>query len=272
MILESYIPAFPLHQFIENFVYFKGYNPEHSIDRYLPDGYTSIVFDMTDHPKFIYDNNTLKEIQSCRKVWFSGIRENFITIPSGRDNEMLVINFHKGKAYPFVEMPMHELTDFVVDGELVLSNEILNLREMLLERYSVQHKFSCVEQFLMKLFSKRLTRNVFVDYSVDQIINNPTQLSIHKLSDKVGFSQKHFIKIFKEHVGLSPKAFLKIVRFQKAIRDIEINRSANWTDIALECGYYDQAHFINDFKDFSGFTPTQYLKMQSAFTNYIAVG
>lgn len=185
---------------------------------------------------------------------------------------MLVINFQKGKAYPFVEMPMNELTDFVVDAELVLPSEILNLREMLLERNSVQHKFICVEQFLMMAFSNRLISNVFVDYSVDQIIKNPTQLSINKLSEKVGFSQKHLIKIFKEHVGLSPKAFLKIVRFQKAISDIEINKTANWTDIAIDCGYYDQAHFINDFKDFSGFTPTQYLKMQSPFTNYIAVG
>lgn len=126
MIYNIHIPTFPLNQFVESFVYYKGYNPVHSVDRFLPDGYAYIVFDLTDYPKFIYDNHTLKEIQSCRNVWFSGIREKYITIPSGRDSEMLIINFQKGKAYPFVEMPMNELTDFVVDGELVLSNEILN--------------------------------------------------------------------------------------------------------------------------------------------------
>ena len=80
------------------------------------------------------------------------------------------------------------------------------------------------------------------------------------------------IKIFKEHVGVTPKVFLKIIRFQKALQEIETHKTVNWTSIAFESGYYDQAHFINDFKEFSGFTPNQYLKMQSDFANYIAVG
>ena len=272
MIFETYIPSFPLNQFIENFVYYKGYNPDHSVDRFLPDGYTYVVFDLTDYPKFIYDNHTLKEIQSCRNVWFSGIREKYITIPSGRDSEMFIIYFRKGKAYPFTEMPMNELTDYVVDGELVMSNQILSMRETLLELLTVQQKFIYAEQYLRNIFSKKLIANPFVDYSVNLILQQPHQLAINRLSEKVGYSQKHLIKIFKEHVGVAPKVFLRIIRFQRAIQEIEANRSANWTSIAFESGYYDQAHFINDFREFSGFTPNQYLKMKSDFTNYVAVG
>ena len=132
MIYEIYTPQFPLNQFVESFIYYTNFNPAHSVDRFLPDGNINVVIDLTDYPKFIYDNHTLKEIQSCKNVWFSGIRNKFITIPSGRDSEMFIINFHKGKAYPFVEMPLYELTDCVVDGELVLTNEILNIRERLL--------------------------------------------------------------------------------------------------------------------------------------------
>jgi len=272
LIFEAHIPTSPLNQFIESFVYYKGYNPDHSVDRFLPDGYTYVVFDLTDYPKFIYDNHSLKEIQSCRNVWFSGIREKYITIPSGRDSEMFIIYFQKGKAYPFVEMPMNELTDFVVDGELVMSNEILNMREKLLECLTVQQKFLYAEEYLTKAFSRKLLTNPFVDYSINQILQNPNQLSINHLSEKVGYSQKHLIKIFKEHVGVTPKVFLKIIRFQKALREIETHKTVNWASIAFESGYYDQAHFINDFKEFSGFTPNQYLKMQSDFANYIAVG
>ncbi len=272
MIFETHIPSFPLNQFIESFVYYKGYNPEHSVDRFLPDGYTYVVFDLTDYPKFIYDNHTLKEIQSCRNVWFSGIREKYITIPSGRDSEMFIIYFQKGKAYPFVEMPMNELADYVVDGELVMSNEILNMRESLLECLTIRQKFIYAERYLKDTFSKKLIANPFVDYSVNSILQQPHQLAMNRLSEKVGYSQKHLIKIFKEHVGVTPKVFLRIIRFQKAIKEIEINRSANWTSIAFESGYYDQAHFINDFREFSGFTPGQFLKMKSDFTNYIAVG
>ena len=125
MIFELYIQSFQLSQFIESFVYYCDYHPVHTVDRFLPDGHVNIVIDLTDYPKYIYDNDSLKEIQACRHVWFSGIRNKFITIPSGKDSEMFIINFHRGKAYPFVQMPLHELTDSVVDGDLVLTYEIM---------------------------------------------------------------------------------------------------------------------------------------------------
>lgn len=272
MVFELYTPARPLGDFIESFVYYKDYNPVHSVDRFLPDGNIYIVIDLTDYPKFIYDNHTLKEIQSCRNVWFSGIRNNYITIPSGRDSEMFVINFQKGRAYPFVEMPMNELTDFVVDGELVMSNEILNMRDALLNLPTPAQKFRYAERYLTKVFGKKLIVNPVIEYSVNSILTAPEQLTISRLSEKVGFSQKHFIKIFREHIGIAPKAFLRIARFQKAIQEISVRKEIDWAGVAYESGYYDQAHFINDFKEFSGFTPKEYLKTTSDYTNYVAVG
>jgi len=62
------------------------------------------------------------------------------------------------------------------------------------------------------------------------------------------------------------------MRFQKAILEIESRDSVHWSSIALESGFYDQAHFINDFKTFSGFTPNEYLKKKSELLNYIPVG
>jgi methylphosphotriester-DNA--protein-cysteine methyltransferase len=81
------------------------------------------------------------------------------------------------------------------------------------------------EQYLMKIFSSKLQVNPYVDYAVNRIINEPHQTTIHQLTLKVGYSQKHLIKIFKEHVGLTPKGFLKVMRFQKAISEIEKEQS-----------------------------------------------
>lgn len=272
MTFERHIPCFPLNQFVESFVYYKDYFPAHSVDRYLPDGNVTVIIDLTDYPKFIYDNHTLKEIQACKNVWFSGIRNNCITIPSGRDSEMFIINFHKGKAYPFVEMPLNELTDYVVDGELVMTNEILNIREALLGLQSPAQKFIFVENYLLKIFGNKLQTNPFVDFAVTRILQMPHQATIENISQKVGYSQKHLIELFKKHVGLTPKSFLKVIRFQKVIAEIEHNQNINWTNIAYESGYFDQAHFINDFKNFSGYTPGQYLQLKSPFLNYIPVG
>jgi AraC-like DNA-binding protein len=271
VIFELYKPSFPLGQFIESFIYYRDYNPNHTVERFLPDGHVNIVIDLTDYPKYIYDNDTLKEIQACKNVWFSGIRNKYITIPSGKESEMFVINFHRGMSYPFVQMPLYTLTDSVVDGELVLTSEILDMRDMILEAATVPNKFSTAEQFLIQKFSRRLEVNPFIDFAVRAITSSPSQYSIEYIAGKVGYSQKHLIELFKKNVGLTPKHFLKVMRFQKAIQEISQTSHINWASIALESGYYDQAHFINDFKIFSGFTPKEYHIKHSLFQNYVAI-
>jgi AraC-like DNA-binding protein len=272
MVFQIHIPAFPLSQFVESFIYYRDFNPSHSVDRFLPDGNVNVVFDLTEEPKFIYDNDTLKEIQACKRVWFSGIRTNYITIPSGRDSEMFILNFHKGKAYPFVEMPLHALTNYVVDAELVLTNGILEMRESLLAIASIAGKFAYAERHLLAQFGGKLAENPFVDYAVGAILHSPSQLSMEAIAQKVGYSQKHLIQLFKHSVGLTPKAFMKVIRFQKAVMELEQKRNIDWIGLAHECGYFDQAHFIHDFKAFSGFTPAQYMGLMGEFTNYVPVG
>jgi len=269
---EFHAPGYPLSQFVECFIYYRDYNPDHAMDRYLPDGNVTVVIDLTETPKYIYDNFTFKEIQACRRVWFSGIRHAPITIPSGKDSEMFIINFHKGMAYPFVEMPMHELTDLVVDGQLVMTEEILTIRDKLLEANGPQEMFKRAEAHLLEVFGARLILNPFISFAVKEIMARPAGSTMQALAQKVGYSQKHMIRLFRDHVGVSPKAFFRIMRFQQVIAGLEVNRTPDWSAVSHECGYYDQAHFISDFKHFSGFTPGRYVQAQSEFRNYVAVG
>ena len=241
------------------------------MDRFLPDGNVQIIFDLTDNPKYIYDNETLNEIQACKKVWFSGFRTEPITIPSGKESEMLIVNFRKGGAFPFLSEPIYNLTNYVVDAELVVTDSILDLRDKIRDTESIQNKFDLVEQHIIQYYLNRLAENPFVEYMISEICSRPDQTSIKGITSKVGFSQKHLIKIFREHVGVTPKEFLKVIRFQKAIEEIEQNRSINWTSVALDCGFYDQSHFISDFKKYSGFTPNDYLRQRGEFLNYIPV-
>jgi AraC-like DNA-binding protein len=272
MIFQTHIPRFPLDQFIDYFIYAEGYDPEHSIDRFLPDGNTEVIFDFDDAPQYIYDNQTLKEIQACRHVWASGVRTEFISIPSGKHTAKLIISFQKGRAAPFFPFPMSEMSDRVLDADLIWGDDFALLRERLLAIKEIDFKFRALEDFLLHNYGSRLVLNPSVDYALAEIIRQPDQISLARTSRKIGYSQKHFIDLFKRQVGITPKAYLKIIRFQKAVREIERSRDVDWTIISQDCGFYDQAHFINDFKSFSGFTPAEYVRRKNGVLNYVPVG
>jgi hypothetical protein len=214
MILRTHIPRFPLNQFIDHFIYYEGYHPDHSIDRFLPDGNTEIIIDFDDRPQHIYDNQTLKEIQACHQVWASGVRTEFISIPSGKHAAMFIISFRKGMANPFVPLPMNEMADRVVDADLLWGNDFAFLRERLLEINEIDLKFETVETFLLKHFQSRSVLNPAVEYALAEIIRRPDQINFAHMSQTIGYSQKHFIGMFKRQVGIAPKAYLKIIRFQ----------------------------------------------------------
>jgi AraC-like DNA-binding protein len=271
MILYQHVPVFPLSQWIESFIYYRDFHPAHDLDRLLPDGNVTLIFDLTDEPKYIYDNESLKEIQSCRHVWLSGIRNTYITIPSGKDSEMLVVNFHKGKAYPFVDDPLCAFTDHVVDGDIAFGRQIHELRERLLAQPSPQQMFQCAEMHFLSIIQRFSKANPYVDFAVSQILRAPGQQVIARISDRAGYSQKHMIHMFKTHVGVPPKTFMRIMRFQKAVCDIEAQVHVDWSQVAFESGYYDHPHFIHDFKSFSGMTPLQYLAAKNDQLNYVPV-
>lgn len=271
MILKIHIPSLPLSLFIDNFLYYKDYQPDHKLDRFFPDGNTYLVFDLTDKPKSIYDNISFREIQSCHRIWFSGLRNQSITIPSGIEQEMIVINFHKGKSYPFLKAPLHEFTNVTVDGDLAVGNNVNELRDRILEKSNVEQMFLELEHFFLKYGARSLEPNPCIDYAIECLSKAPEAMSIEKLIQKIGYSHRHFIKIFSDHVGMNPKQYMKIIRFQKAVQIAESNRSQNWSEIALQCNYYDLAHFSHEFKLFSGFSPNQYRSLKSDFINYVAV-
>lgn len=272
MIFRTHIPHFPLNQFIEVIIYFERVEHAHTVDRFLPNGDTEILIDFHDAPQFIYDNNTLKEIQACHRIWASGVRTEPITIPSGNGSAMMVISFKKGMAYPFFPFPMNEISDSVVDADLVWGEDFAFLRERLLETKDISARFEVVEEFLFEKFHSKMVANPCVAFAVGEMRLRPDGLSIARMNEKIGYSQKHFGEMFRKQVGVTPKSYLKIMRFQKAVRTIDAAAEIDWGEVALTCGFYDQAHFIHDFKHFSGFTPQQYAEIQTNYQNYVPVG
>ena len=82
-------------------------------------------------------------------------------------------------------------------------------------------------------------------------------------------SQRRFIGLFKDEIGLTPKSFCRIRRFQRTVGLLHRTEIVDWADVAPVCGYYDQSHMIHDFQDFAGLSPTDYLARRTAHMNHV---
>lgn len=272
MIFEIRTPPPPLSTYVEMFTFYEGYTAGYEKERLLPEGVIEIIIDLKDTPKAIYDNEHLHEIQSCRGAWVSGMRKRFITIYAGGiHSSMFVIRFQKGMAYPFLQLPVSELNHQVVDADLIFGNALLLLRESLLEVATPDEKFQLVEQFLLQKLRQSIEIPPVVQFAIQKIIADPAATSIQNIVEKTGYSHKHFLALFSKHVGFNPKQFLRIAKFQQILQELEQTATVDWTQIAYNSGYYDQAHFINDFKAFSGFSPTEYMRAKGTLLNYIPI-
>jgi methylphosphotriester-DNA--protein-cysteine methyltransferase len=271
MIFKQIIPKPPLDKYIQNIVYYRGYKPEHDKDKFLPDCTTNLVIDFQETPKYIYDNITFKEKQECKKAWFSGMHTEFITISSGYDSEMMVITFKPGCSYPFVKTAMDFFNNKVVDAEKVFCKVFNDFRNQLISKVTFESKIEHTENWLMSILQEDTFEGEIINHLVEQIKKTSSSVNLKSIAKLSGYSQKQFIHLFKKFVGITPKQFHRIVRFNEILSAIHHQYDINWLDIATDCGYYDQAHFIKDFQAFSGLNPKQYIDKQGEWPHYIPV-
>src|SRR5437762_8327137 len=175
---------------------------------------------------------------------------------------MIGVHFKPGGAAPFLGMPADELAGQVVELDAVWGGAAWDWRDQLLAAHTPDSKFSILERLLSHRLAQRKLRQRHADavtWALNRYVAEPNLQTITSVSSRVGFSHKHFIELFRQQTGLSPKVFCRIRRFQKALLEAQTRAEINWADVACSCGYFDQSHFVNDFNKFSGLNPSAYL-------------
>lgn len=271
MVFRHEVPVGLLGQFVTGITFFEGLQAQAQAERFLPNGGIELVVDLTETPKFIFDTSGVVRLQECRKAWVSGIRTEHITISGGTGGSMMLVFFHPHAARMFFGCDMNLVSDTVLDADGVLGSSVLALRDRILNEPDPDAKMLLVRQWL-----HTQVRPVNRDYHLslmasDRIQKDPCSGTIDRLAEEAGVSHKHLTAVFKRTVGITPKQFQRIHRFQYVIRLIENGAMVNWTSVALDCGFYDQAHFSREFRRFSGFTPSEYLEAKGDVLNYIPI-
>jgi len=156
-------------------------------------------------------------------------------------------------------IPMHELADRVTLIEDVLGREGDELPERLYEARTWPERFALLDRLLVRRLAAARPPAPEVEHAWSRLVASHGGAPVETLADEVGWSRRHLLGRFREHTGLPPKVFARILRFQRAAALMADSAGPSLCEIALDCGYYDQAHLNRDFRAFAGRTPTELL-------------
>jgi len=271
MIYLTRVPAAPLSYFVELLWFYENLETDHAKEKLLPDASMELIIDLSDGPKRLYDNRDLGRYSLYNRYWVSGMQRQFIVLGVEQGSSMMGAHFRTGGAAPFFGFPLSELSGKVVELDLIWKREILALREQLLETPSPEGKFGLLEAYLIAKAQSRLEPDLAVSAALQTLRSWPV-LSLRDLASRLGMSHKQMLARFDCRVGMTPKVTSRIFRFQKALTATNAAMTTpDWSDVAVDCGYYDQAHLIHEFQQLAGLTPSEYLRGRTDFPLYVAV-
>jgi AraC-like DNA-binding protein len=254
---REHVPRAPLSAFVERLWLCTDAQVARS-ERILPSGTIELVFNLAE------DEVRIDERRLSGAV-FSGTYARSFVIDATQHAAMLGVHFRPGGAVAFLGAPARELTDTHVDLSDLWG--ATGLRERLCEAASVEERFRMLEDALVARL--RGSRHAAVPAALEAFEQSRGAASIREVARATGLSRRRLTDVFRDAVGLTPKVFCRVLRFQHA----RTLAGRDWSEIALAARYADQAHLIRDFREFASMTPAEYARRVSddCMSNHVAL-
>jgi AraC-like DNA-binding protein len=256
----SIAPKPPLAEFVERFWYSCD-APSHQKVRVVPTGTIELVFNLNEDELGFYDTEQLGTRKTFSGAIFSGARSRSLFVETRK--HVMGVHFKPGGAFRFLGVPANEFTDTHVDVESLWGKSIEDLREQLYAAVNPADRFRVLEVTLAARLVHARKEHRAVAAALAILGRDAGEARTRDLAEHLGLSQRHFINVFAKQVGVTPKVFGRMQRFQRAAALTRACSAPDWADVAVECGYFDQSHLIHDFQTFSGLSPTEFHRQRS---------
>ena len=244
----------------------KEFPPEKQ--RILPDGCMEMIFEYGDEYKQYRRDGSFFIQPKC--MVFGQITEP-LEIEATGETGIFAVRFHPEGFIPFATIPIVEMENRPVPLAELFASDADQLETAILSAQTIEERIEIVERFLMERLVSAESIDRIAKASSKLLLELNGQLSVNELSDQLNVNRRQLERKFTSAIGLSPKQLSKIIRLQATLKMIANNQFTSLTEIAYEGNYYDQAHFIKDFKEFTGVSPKQFyannLKMSKLFLN-----
>ena len=249
-------PTFPLSSVVECTWHYEGAAVVHGRENVLPDGRFQIVLNL-----------------AAGKGAVCGLRSQHVVIDTAQISLVMGVVFRPGGAVGFLGASALEFLDRSVALDLVWGAWATPLLEQLRDAASGRKRLRILEAALtdrmLRGGNERTTLHRAVDYALRVFNNAPHIGTVADVSREIGWSRRWFSHAFSEQVGMTPKRYCRLMRFQNVVRQIASDEPVDWVDVALAGGFCDQAHLAHEFRAFSGLSPERYLRAERPFPNHV---
>ena len=208
-------------------------------------------------PIRIYDYGSTTSASRHAGGFVAGMDDRFALTEHDGFQSGVQVNLTPIGARLFFGLPMSELAGQVVSSRDLLPRRHRSLAERLEPLPDWDARFDLVEEVLSEGLARAQVDTSVVAWAVQRIEESGGAVDMRALARDLGYSPKHVIRLFHDQVGMPPKRLARIVRFTRLARHLRKGGAGTWAELALDFGYYDQAHLVREVKRFTGVTPTQ---------------
>ncbi|PKP35246.1 MAG: hypothetical protein CVT98_10275 [Bacteroidetes bacterium HGW-Bacteroidetes-15] len=257
-ILEPYIKQY---WFIENFLP----NGEQYVHRIIPSGISELMFYLGQRPVVLDPRKSINE-----NVVLSGHQKEYFDIQITNHISLFSMAFHPQGLMKFFNIPLNEAYNQNVPLKYIDKALEKELFPKLQDAENFEQRVEIANTHFIKILGKNLQNFEFqrVSHIVNKIKSTKGLIDVDSLSGEACLSRKQFERIFTKHIGSTPKQYLKTLRLQLSLHLKSVDKTLNLTKLAYDCGYYDQSHFINEFKQQTGYTPKQYFDNNESYSDF----
>lgn len=225
-----------------------------------PEACFDLIFSFADSTNWLSNEEAAVKIKSS---FFTGIRKNHYSIFPEGDVKYFAVRFRPDQFYKLVNIPISEFTGRIIELDDLNILSILDLESKLTYAENNFARITMFEDFLLNHLQETQPDENALIHECTRIINlQRGTVSISSLCDNLGVYPKMLEREFKKSIGITPKYFCRLTRFNRIVEDLPgILQHRDWSSIALQYGYFDQAHFIREFSSFTGMTPGKYSQL-----------
>lgn len=254
-------PAPPLDEFVD-YLWSLSDSPTHARERIVPSGTLELVINLVEDEIRVYrPSDTIHPHRHSGSV-VSGAFAGCFVIDTREHASIVGVHFKPGGAFHFLSAPADRLADRHIALEALWSpGEVIRLRDRLCSATAAAARFQVLEEALLARMRPPRESERVAPVALEHL--RRPGASVRDVASAVGLSHRRFIEIFGRVVGMTPKLYVRVERFQRLLAMAGQVAAPRWASLAHRCDYFDQSHLIRDFHAFVGLTPAQYLRHRS---------